>query len=239
MISDEAIRQHAVRNQTSEENVVREYVQCAFLGCLYRQRGSEHLLFKGGTALRLAYQSPRYSEDLDYTASDLTLAEAEGLVRKALGELRREGVDLSVSESKATSGGYLMVLEGAAGRFPSRILVNISLRSGKIKGEAVLITNPLAPAYTAYLLPEGRLAGEKIDALLSRKKPRDFFDVYFLARKGVARREMSERKESLKKETSRLENKKAAMELKSFLPQSFWPTIRNLRENLLKELERL
>lgn len=33
----------------------------------YQEKEAEAILFKGGTALRLIYQSPRFSEDLDFS----------------------------------------------------------------------------------------------------------------------------------------------------------------------------
>jgi len=48
-------------------NIVREYFQHVFLGELYKLSNAEKLLFKGGTALRIVYGSPRFSEDLDFT----------------------------------------------------------------------------------------------------------------------------------------------------------------------------
>jgi predicted nucleotidyltransferase component of viral defense system len=69
MIETSVIRGLANRCQTTAENVVREYFQHLFLSAIYRKKGSEKLLFKGGTALRIVWHSPRFSEDLDFTGS--------------------------------------------------------------------------------------------------------------------------------------------------------------------------
>src|SRR3989344_5151473 len=49
-------------------SIEREYLQLIFLSHLYQHKKSGEIYFKGGTALRLLYQSSRFSEDLDFTS---------------------------------------------------------------------------------------------------------------------------------------------------------------------------
>ncbi|HAJ95387.1 MAG TPA: hypothetical protein DCP02_04045 [Actinobacteria bacterium] len=51
----------------SYEQVVREEYEMIILKKLYESGQGKSFVFKGGTALRLAYGSPRFSEDLDFT----------------------------------------------------------------------------------------------------------------------------------------------------------------------------
>lgn len=46
--------------------VVREFREVLFLKDLMESPHGKNLVFKGGTALRPAYGSPRFSEDLDF-----------------------------------------------------------------------------------------------------------------------------------------------------------------------------
>ena len=61
MISRQFITDLSTKYQTSEQNIAREYCQHLFLSYLYRLKGGEKMLFKGGTALRIVFQSPRFS----------------------------------------------------------------------------------------------------------------------------------------------------------------------------------
>ena len=70
--------------QTLKANVLREYVQHLFLSSLYRTNGSENILFKGGTGYRIAYKSPRFSEDLDFSASQISIKEIEKIMINVL-----------------------------------------------------------------------------------------------------------------------------------------------------------
>jgi len=67
MLDREIIRKLALQHQTTEINIAREYVQHLFLSVFYQEPDSEKVLFKGGTALRITFQSPRFSEDLDFS----------------------------------------------------------------------------------------------------------------------------------------------------------------------------
>ena len=67
MISEKTIKELTQKYQTTEINIIREYCQHLFLSYFYQKRKSEQIYFKGGTALRIIYNSPRFSEDLDFT----------------------------------------------------------------------------------------------------------------------------------------------------------------------------
>ena len=73
MINSATIRKLAIAQQTTELNIAREFAQHLFLSGFYQNVGSEHVLFKGGTALRLVYGSPRFSEDLDFSGFGVTV----------------------------------------------------------------------------------------------------------------------------------------------------------------------
>ncbi len=53
--------------KTYPENVVREEYEMVFLKALLESKYGKNLVFKGGTALRLVYNSMRFSEDLDFS----------------------------------------------------------------------------------------------------------------------------------------------------------------------------
>jgi len=94
MITQDTIKELATKYQTSELNVAREYCQHLFLSYFYRQKGSEKVLFKDGTALRMIYQSPRFSEDLDFSGFKVSSSSIEELVEDTLLEIEREGFNI-------------------------------------------------------------------------------------------------------------------------------------------------
>ncbi|MCE5329542.1 nucleotidyl transferase AbiEii/AbiGii toxin family protein [bacterium] len=54
----------------SQEQIVREEYEIIILKQLFESELGSLFVFKGGTALRLAYGSPRFSEDLDFSVLD-------------------------------------------------------------------------------------------------------------------------------------------------------------------------
>src|SRR3989304_1704405 len=186
MISPETLAQTARRHHTTELNIAREYCQHLFLGAFYAESGSERVMFKGGTALRILYGSPRFSEDLDFSGFGTSISEIEDWVASAAGEMERNAIPVSIVESKRTSGGYLAIIASTVRDLPVQIQVQVSLRRrDNVKGQGVLVTSELLPAYALTQLPERLLVEEKLEALMTRRKPRDYFDLYFMLRRGL------------------------------------------------------
>src|SRR3989344_828860 len=116
--------------QTSMENIVREYCQHLFLSYLYQQPGSERLLFKGGTALRIVFRSPRFSEDLDFTGVNIIHHEIEDIFGNTLANVEKTGILVELEESKKTTGGFLGIASFHAYDQKIEIKIEISLRQG-------------------------------------------------------------------------------------------------------------
>jgi len=237
MISQTVISNLANKLQTTELNIRREYIQHLFLSYFYQQENSDKVYFKGGTALRIIYQSPRFSEDLDFSANKTTINEIEDILIQTIKEIEREGITIDLKESKRTTGGYLAILNFFLGEHELSIQMEISQREGKNAGEVKTIISDFIPPYTLISLSEPLLIAEKIKALLTRQKARDFYDLYFILRANLL--PPSERS-ILKKCLMTLEKTDILFEseLKIFLPKSHWAIIRNFKETLNQEIKR-
>lgn len=246
MIGPELLENIARQEQTSIfPNIVREYVQHLFLTELYQLPGSEKLLFKGGTALRIVYGSPRFSEDLDFSLFGVLPNEVkqfvEDLFVAVLAKLEGTGIHIEIGNKSApTSGGYFGIATlNTNGYPPINIEINISSRSEKdIKGEVDSITNNFVPTYTLYHLPQNIIVDEKIfGALIERKKPRDYYDLYFMMRKGMLSQEQKKHLGEIAKEI--IDSSKRVdfqSELGTFLPASQQSIIRDFSQTLEREM---
>src|SRR3989338_9448761 len=150
MIGPELLENIARKEQTSVfPNIVREYVQHLFLTELYQLPESEKLLFKGGTALRIVYNSPRFSEDLDFSLFGVMPNEVglfvEHLFISVLAKLEGTGIKIEISNKSASTsgGGYFgLATLNTDGYAPINIEINISSRDKSIvQGEVDSITN--------------------------------------------------------------------------------------------------
>lgn len=239
MIDRGFIKKMAVKYQTTDFNILREYSQNLFLSQLYLQKDSDNMLFKGGTALRIIYNSPRFSEDLDFTAVKIPKTKIEDIIQNVLLEIERFGMDVKIEEFFLTSGGYVCFINLGIMDERLSIELNISKRaSGVIKGEAALISNDLVPPYNLIQLPQKELVNEKIKALLERSKPRDFFDLYFILRNNLL---TPEQKHMLHKVLAVIKNREYnfAGELKIFLPRNYQMIIKDFKSILQKEIEKV
>lgn len=242
MIEKRQVQKSAQIWQTTADNVVREYFQHLFLARLYEEKGSDNLFFKGGTALRIIWHSPRFSEDLDFTGVNITVRGIEALMEGALAKIELEGIQTEIVESKGTSGGYLAIFRFEAAEYKSSIQVEISLRNGKKGlGTAALIQSDLVVPYTLIHLKEEILVAEKIQACLTRAKARDFYDLYFILRSRLAFVEAFRQDKQLKKKImSVIKSKKLNFrrELKTFLPVNQHMIIKGFPKTLVAEIER-
>ncbi|MBI2025905.1 MAG: nucleotidyl transferase AbiEii/AbiGii toxin family protein [Candidatus Levybacteria bacterium] len=237
MLTLDKLKQLAVKNQTTVLNTQREYIQHLFLSYFYRQTASSQIFFKGGTALRLLYNSPRFSQDLDFSSQYKDIKRVEDAVIATLSEIEREGIQTEIIESKKTTGGYLATIEFKLSSQEVSIQIEISNRERDLKADIVTVVSDFIPSYTVLSLKLQSLVNEKLDALLTRKKPRDFYDLYFMLRARLISPSQREVLEvsliQLKKTTINFEN-----ELKQFLPKTHWAIIRNFKQTLEKEIEK-
>lgn len=238
MLSKETLIKLAIKFQTSEENIAREYVQNIFLSILYQIEGASKLLFKGGTALKLVYKSPRYSEDLDFTGMGISVKQIENLLEATFVEMERLDFKVSLAEATPTSGGYLGKIYAEFYDYRILIKLEISLREkGKIEPDTAFIENEYIPNYLVYLLPQKIMVGEKVNCLLGRGKPRDYFDIYFILRNNMLRASEKKRLKMILDKLDKL-NIDFRQELGKYLPKSLHPIIKGFAPTLKREINR-
>lgn len=237
MISTYTIKELGSTLQTTELNVRREYIQHLFLSYFYRIPEAQHIYFKGGTALRIVFQSPRFSEDLDFSAQLIDTRAIEDTIIKTLRDIEREGISTEIIESKKTSGGYLTHIECTFDDQVTTALLQFSERTSTDRGEVVTISSKFVPPFSIMLLSRKQLTDEKIQALLTRAKPRDFYDLYFMIRSNLID---PTQKNFLRDAYKKLEQTPInfELELKQFLPKSHWPIIKDFTNNLRREIQR-
>jgi len=141
-----------------------------------------------------------------------------------------------------TSGGYFGVATFRLSDYPPvNVEINVSARDSKsIRGEVDSVANDFAPTYTIIHLPQNDLVEEKVfGALLERKKPRDFYDLYFMMRKGMISAEQKKKlagvKDKILAEAKKINFKS---ELETFLPMDQHQIIKDFPAMLERELNR-
>lgn len=187
MIEKKELLELAKLNARKPWQQEKHYVQAVLLGVLSEQP----LVFKGGTYLWFFHGLPRFSEDLDFTATAPLPKNLPGTVSKALelfgipNQLKTLADDPNTLSFRVSAKGPL----NTAAIDECRVYVEISRREAVVEKPL-----PLKLDFPAYNLPIKRVAGmsleevaaEKVRALLTREKARDLYDLHYLIEKKQA-----------------------------------------------------
>ncbi|HAZ29419.1 TPA: hypothetical protein DCY43_01530 [candidate division WWE3 bacterium] len=237
MLSQDELTKIATKMQTSKDNTYREYAQNLFLNRFYENELARHIFFKGGTALRLLYRSPRFSEDLDFSSNLQLLKGIEQVVEDTLIKLEVSNISAGVLESKETENGYIGVFSVDVWGQSIRVKLEISYREKASHGSIRTVNGPYNPPYPVWGLDQKTMVDQKVAALMTRHKPRDFYDIYFLLRSDM----LTSENKNIIKEIHSLTQKTTIdfeKELRVFLPKNHWMMIEDFKSILLEELKR-
>lgn len=244
MLDTKFLQDLATKKQVNELSVYREYCQHLFLSYFYSKKGAEKFLFKGGTALRIVFQSPRYSVDLDFSVDSIEVNDIENLLLEVAQDFHNEGLTLSeIPSSNPTSGGYISFLDFTSPVFNQRIQLNIQKKDASSLGSSSkLVNNDFLPPYSIIYLKDDILIGEKIEAFLTREnaKERDFFDLYFILNDNYLRnliKQDSSLKDKILHRLDSIDDGQIRNGLKDLLPINYQSLLIN--SNLKIQIKRL
>lgn len=184
------IKQISQKDNIHTALVFKEHVHLIVLDYLFRKGLFSQLVFQGGTALRLAYQGVRYSEDLDFvlTKKGLPVFENAGELLQPLASHMKKLIPMITSaQVKAqketdTFRRYCLTLD--TDFLNAKDKTNIEIANvPSYDHQPVMIRHSdlaLAPAVTVETPDE--ILSDKILAFAARPyvKGRDIWDIYFM-----------------------------------------------------------
>lgn len=220
-MEQELARKIAASLKVDTALVVREFWEIALLQGLFDSEAGRHLVFKGGTALRLAYGSPRFSEDLDFSLAKDTLS---GGFRPLVEGIVAPLDDASITDLAEKRFTYLAEVKIAPSylTMPFRIKVEISRRPlGRYGRELRLITSPqVSPLQVICTVASlDQIHNDKIVCLRDRTASRDLFDLWFISQ--ILKRPWTPPKTGFRKHDIR-------RDLRKYLPPRYWDVIEGL-----------
>lgn len=190
MLTKAQIQRMAQRYGVGLQAQERDYMQHLLLWLVYSR--SQELIFKGGTALRMVYNGPRYSEDLDFNGPG-DLAALQSSWQGTVSRLGDFGVTAEVRHEWTSEVGYSFDVSFQGPLFDGRdrskgkVRVDVNRRPEEVEVRRELVMSEyddVRPFVVTVLAPDHLLA-EKVRALLVRAKPRDLYDVWLLLNQGV------------------------------------------------------
>jgi predicted nucleotidyltransferase component of viral defense system len=211
--------QKARELKIDKTRVVREYWELIALKGLYDSRFGRYLIFKGGTALRLGYGSPRFSEDLDFSLTkDVLKGKFSSFIEKMIAPFP----EMALTDLEEKHYTYLPEIKVTQNYLPFPFRIKIEISKREIKGyqwELKLLSSPATVIQVmAQVATLEQIYNDKLACLKGRAKPRDLFDLWYISEK--LKIPYTPKKLSSKKELVR--------DLRKYLPSDFWPAIEGL-----------
>lgn len=234
MITQDQIINLSKEYQIDTYSIFREYLQLVFLSYFYQEKDAREYFFKGGTALRLLFGSPRFSEDLDFS----TLCgkdKIETVLAKVTQRLQAELPGLKTKKLYEGKEGLRYQLSYLDPNFKYPVNIRLDFHQQKlVKHKSVSVLTTRFPIMifpqVFHLSGEGILA-EKITAIGSRSKGRDLFDTWFLLARGIKHPKIGGH---ALKNLKNFPQKRLETDLAKFLPQSQKGIIPTLKLEILK-----
>ncbi|PWB56502.1 MAG: hypothetical protein C3F06_01050 [Candidatus Methanoperedenaceae archaeon] len=190
MLTRKQIEKLALKNRVSLFTQERDYIQAVYLSLLYSKTMS--FLFKGGTCLRMAYGSPRYSEDLDFN-SNLEEEEAYRALETAAKELEYFGIRSELRNKRMSRSGFGFALSYMGPLYEGRditkglVRIDVSLRGESVSEDRITVRTEYDDVKTFIISASSldHIFAEKVRALLVRGMARDLYDMWFLMGRGI------------------------------------------------------
>jgi len=167
----------------SEQVVLMEAYQMLILNDLSELPMAKWLVFKGGTCLKLAFNAYRFSEDLDFSMLK-TIRFTD--FKKSIEQIVERYSELKIDEVVDMNQTLFARLIAIHGSYRIGIKVEVSKRKESwmkdIDYELRVLDSKvsnLKPLWKVSTLK--KVYADKVQAVKSRKKPRDWFDLWFLS----------------------------------------------------------
>jgi len=209
------------------EQVAREEVELLILRSLMESPLGNALAFKGGTALRLAYDSPRFSDDLDFSL--IAPFPAEAFTHVAETVIRRLP-QVSLGEALAERFTLFALYKAHEPYLPYAFSIKLEISTRPETWERGqdfslrLLTSPVTPvSVLAQVSTLERMWRDKETALAVRRQPRDLYDLWFIAQK--LRRTFTPDLRSPAPAGGGFDRQAIRRELRKYLPRDHWQVI--------------
>jgi predicted nucleotidyltransferase component of viral defense system len=185
MLTQEQAQKMALEQQTTVDNILKEHYQMFLLDMLFNSPFESNLVFKGGTALRLAYASVRFSEDLDFSLlAEVAFSDFDRTVRKM--EKSIPGAVIKDIHDKYHTLYARVMIHIDYRSIPIGIKIEVNKNTRDFEKTVALIKSPfnnleiIGSVYTLESILKDKI---RIIEGRERREPRDLFDAWYISQK--------------------------------------------------------
>ncbi len=211
----------------SIDKIIREEAEMIFLDELANDKFGAKVIFYGGTALRLAYNSPRFSEDIDLILNKKTnFSEFKKFIVKVV----ERNNNWTLKDIKNKRNTWFALINIFDEKLKHNFFLKIEIYKPKnklnLETELLLIKSPVSILSPLLLVPTLKeLKQLKIMAIMDRKKARDIFDLWYIFQ---TKRE----KANFNFKIPHYGRRAFKNELQVFLPKKYYKIIEQLYEQI-------
>jgi predicted nucleotidyltransferase component of viral defense system len=228
-MTENQLNEHIKDLGIARDQILREEAEMDILSELAKNKLSAKLVFYGGTALRLVYNSPRFSEDINLLViKKITFVEFKSFA-VALIKKHNHWTLKDIKDKRQTMFALINIKDDKLKHsFSIKIETHKPAYKIKFARELSLVKSPMSIAEPLLLVPTlEELKNMKETALANRKKGRDIFDLWYIAQ--VLRENFV-----LPKKIPKFSEREFKNELRVFLPKKYYSVINQLYERLKK-----
>jgi len=188
MITKTELGKTAEQKHLSLRNAEKDYLLELILFTLTDFR--RILVFKGGTALYKFYNLNRFSEDLDFDIVGKQF-NLDALTKRVLRGFELTGMQRTLYEMKDYRNEINIkffvrgpLYDGRKNSM-SRVTLNLSRRERPtmMSNKLLIASYAEIPSFEVTVLDTKEIAAEKIRCIMTREKPRDVYDLWFLSKR--------------------------------------------------------
>ena len=255
------IRVQARLEKIGVGDMEKDYVLSVVLTEISKWREAKRLVFKGGTSLKkIHFPKYRFSSDLDFTAIANVKTELKKRLESDFENTSVEGIKFvklqDITEKDKNTLRIQMQYESGIGvfqgkphvdsiildfNFDAKVYAKIIQGKVNLPGEYGLAPEPILTMNLEEIL------AEKVDAIYSRRKPRDVYDLWYLLKNGT-RFDIQLVGKKLEEKGRKFELQTLMVRLEKLKP--FWqkdmmgllekiPDYEEITKELLQEIEKL
>src|SRR3989344_1679051 len=169
------------------EQIVREDYEMIVLKRLFESEVGGSFVFKGGTALRLAYGCPRFSEDLDFSmVGDFDKESCDRVLRS----IEQEYDALTIKECIQKQNTYFVLLQVKESFLVQNFSIKFEASTRRVDGQwkrgddfELVVLNSRVTSLTvlAQVATLERIEKDKLS--ITAKRERDVFDLWVIGQK--------------------------------------------------------
>lgn len=170
-------------------HILREYLQYKILQYIFDQPNAQKLCFMGGTAIHLAYGSPRFSEDLDFDNRGLNEKDFKMFADTVKAKLAGEGIEAD-TETACKDAWHIYVTcrnvlytQGISRHREETLVIRIDAQAQDyVYDPASTLINKFDVFTKIPVAGAELLLAQKFACLLTRRRQlgRDYFDITYL-----------------------------------------------------------